>query len=108
MFATFVIQSTVIIQEMAEPFRYPGHRRLEFFNNTTLLLWCHCMFIFSLFVPDAMRRFEAGYWFLTLLGINALVNIVYQYVDMPYQILKYPKKWFKQAKQKYNKRFGQK
>ena len=66
------------------------------------------MFMFSEFVPDAKRRFGAGYWFLTLVGINALVNIAYQYADAPFQILKYPKKWFKRVKHEYNKRFGKK
>ena len=68
---------------MATPFRLPSQRRLEFFNEATTLLWCHCMFIFTDFVPDPFWRYETGFLLVGLVGLNLGVNLAYLFWTQP-------------------------
>lgn len=90
------VQFSVIIQGMANPFRKPSDRRLEFFNEASTLLWCHCLFTFTYFVPEPARRYEMGYVLIVLVILNFLINILYVYWHGPPKFT-----WW--LKKKYNK-----
>jgi hypothetical protein len=73
----YLVQFSVIIQGMATPFLYPGHRRIEFFNEACLLVWCHLMVCFSDFVPDPACRYIMGFALITLVAFSFLINLIY-------------------------------
>jgi hypothetical protein len=82
---------------MANPFRHPNYRRLEYFNEASTLVWCHCLFTFTNFVPDAARRYEMGYVFILLVIFNFLVNLLFVYWNGPPKLI-----WW--LKKKYNEK----
>ena len=95
---------------MAEPFRIPNYRRLEYFNEATLLVWCYCMFIFTDFVADPVIRFQVGYILDILVGLNLLVNLLVLYWTnarkLYYKTLNKFKKWagYKSRKEQQEER----
>jgi hypothetical protein len=90
---------------MAEPFRYVSYRRLEFFNEACTLSWCHLLVVFTDFVPDPQRRYDMGFVFICLIGLNVFVNLAYIYWGAPKRMfelivkgIKYLVWYFKKAK----------
>ena len=95
---------------MAEPFRIPAQRRLEYFNEASLLVWCYCLFIFTDFVPEPVIRYEAGHVLDTVVGLNLFVNLFILYWTntrkLYYKTLNKYKKWagYKSRKEQQEER----
>ena len=93
-----VIQTAVIAQGLAAPFRYPSQRRLELFNEAMTLMWCHSMFMFTDFVPDPSIRYLMGYWLVTIVAVCMLVNLLWLYGDFPRQVFNFFNRKYKKLK----------
>lgn len=68
---------SMIITGIANPYRYPGFRRIEYLNDATKLAWCHLMVTFTDFVGDIYARIKMGSVLILLVSSNILVNFVY-------------------------------
>jgi hypothetical protein len=80
------------VQGLVQPFKYPRDRRLEYFNQAILFVWCYYMYIFTDFVPDAAARYTMGYHLIALISFCILVNLTVINIGLPYRI---KKKFFK-------------
>jgi hypothetical protein len=51
------------------------NRRLEFFNEATILICCYHTFLFTDFVDDPIMRYSMGYSLIGFTVLNIAVNI---------------------------------
>lgn len=54
----------------------PKDRRLEFFNEATILLCLYHFYLFTDFVPDAEARYTMGYSLIVATCFNFGVNVI--------------------------------
>lgn len=73
----YTVQTCVIVQGWANPFRYRGYRYLEMFNDVTTLIWCYFLFTMTDFVPNPDTRYLVGHYLITLVSVNITVNLMY-------------------------------
>jgi hypothetical protein len=85
---------------MTYVFRYPGQRRLELFNETCTILWCHILVTFTDFVPDPERRYDMGFVLIFLVSFNMFVNLVILNLSAPMKLYDILKKWYKKKMEK--------
>jgi hypothetical protein len=83
------------VQGLVQPFKYSRDRRLEYFNQAVLFVWCYYMYIFTDFVPDAAVRYTMGYHLIVLVSFCILVNLTVINMGTPYRI---KKKFYKKCK----------
>lgn len=76
------------MQGLVQPFKYSRDRRLEYFNQAVLFVWCYYMYIFTDFVPDAAVRYTMGYHLIVLVSFCILVNLTVINMGTPYRIKK--------------------
>lgn len=97
-FTILTIQFTMLLMGKARPFRYPSQRRLEYFNEVIMLLWCYHMFIFTDFVPSMHIRFQMGYVLIVIVSTCLIVNLMYLYSSLPRRFYLHCKKLYKRIK----------
>jgi hypothetical protein len=83
MTAVWLGQTALIILGLADPFHLPSMRRLELFNEVSLLAQTYFMIIFSDFVPSYEAKFLAGHFVVILVRFNVFVNLTYINKDKP-------------------------
>lgn len=54
----------------------PKDRKLEFFNEATILLCVYHFYLFTDFVPDAEARYALGYSLIVSTCLNFGVNVL--------------------------------
>ena len=86
MLTLLVSVATIIVLGMADPYHLPAVRRLELFNEATILLWAYYMAVFTDFVPNVRARYSMGWHLMALVGFNIFVNIAFLYRHTPRQL----------------------
>ena len=72
---TFMCIIVVISFGYSLPFRLPFDRRIEYFNEITIVLCCYHLFLFTDFVDDAEIRYYIGYSIMSFACLNIFVNL---------------------------------
>ena len=94
---TFKCILVVIIFGHSLPFHLPRDRRIEYFNEVSILICSYHLFLFTDFVDDADTRYQIGYSMIAFTSLNILVNLLLLVFTTMGQIVK----TLKQVRQKY-------
>jgi len=66
----------IILLGASQPMNFALDRRLEYFNETTILACVYHMFIFTEFADNPIARYLMGYSLIFFALINIVINII--------------------------------
>lgn len=89
------------------PFRQKSFRRIEYFNEVTIMLCSYHYFCMTDFVPNPETRYTVGSWLIaaTLLNISVNITIILMGVltRLTYKTRLKTIRWFRMRKQSLQK-----
>jgi hypothetical protein len=66
----------VILFGSINTYTLPRDRRLEYFNEATIMLCVYHYYVFTDFVSDPVARYQTGYSLIAVTCINLAVNMI--------------------------------
>lgn len=72
---------TFIFFEYSNVYLIAKLRRIEYFNEATIMLCSYHTFLFTDFVDDPLDRYSIGYSLIASTGFNIAVNICMMMID---------------------------
>jgi hypothetical protein len=94
MINVFANQVVVIIIGMSEPIGRPSMRRLEFFNESCIMLSSYSYFVFTPFVKDPWAQHYVGYWLIGVALLNLGTNLLLISIETTRALYRAGKKFY--------------
>jgi hypothetical protein len=90
----------IILYGYSNVYQTPKMRKLEFFNEATILLCCYHIFCFTDFVDDPTMRYKIGFSLIAFTTLNLSINVFI----MLFETIKSLFRFFMVLRQKCRKR----
>jgi len=66
----------VIMFGASQPLKSKTNRRMEFFNESLIMICVYHLFVFTHFVDDPLTRYQMGKYFIGFTAANLTVNLL--------------------------------